>query len=525
VRETNEAVRVLEPKIEKLQREVFEAEAIAKRFRAESDQLTGGATPQTLEQQRLNTLSGEVVRAEAEQARAEARLAAAEELAITGRGDQLPEVQSSRVIQDLIGQRVRVERQVNEARAVLLPAHPRMRQLNADLAGVRRAIRGEVATIINGISKEVRLAQLRAGQLRDQIATLKRQLAEKSGDAARLRELEATAKSKRDELERLQKQLEDNRTVVDTNRVPVEANIVSLARPNGQPVFPKKGPFTILAIAATLMLGTALVIARELMATGLTAATSGQTSPPHHPRRRDAQPRGRKQSRTTSEAAALAQAALQVPSLSEFSTAHPSAISDLAQRYRNAAPQAGGHRLLVAGATDAIDPSDEAIELAGELSEAGARVLLIDWSLDGRQLFTDVANTGEASVFDLMNEAAEFEDVLAPLPDTNVHYAIASRNPVPLSELHEQKINLVLDALDEAYDHIIIVGRREDARVLFETIEGRFDAGLTVADNTSDNHTGRFLGCDVTDIDIATFARTNVRGESLRRPERNPQRT
>jgi uncharacterized protein involved in exopolysaccharide biosynthesis len=152
VRETNDAVAALLPKIKQLTREVFEAEAIAKRFRAESDQLTGGSTTLTLQQQRLAQLNSELVRIEAELAKSEARLAAAEELAKGGVADTLPEVQQSRIIQDLISQRVRVERQVNEARAVLLPAHPRMRQLNADLAGLQRSVRREVQTIVNSIA-------------------------------------------------------------------------------------------------------------------------------------------------------------------------------------------------------------------------------------------------------------------------------------------------------------------------------------------------------------------------------------
>ena len=65
----------------------------------------------------------------------------------------LPDVQKSPLIQNLVQQRVRVERQISELSATLLPAHPRMRQLRADLDGLQRQIKSEVGKIVEGIEK------------------------------------------------------------------------------------------------------------------------------------------------------------------------------------------------------------------------------------------------------------------------------------------------------------------------------------------------------------------------------------
>ena len=43
---------------------------------------------------------------------------------------------------------MRVERQLAELSAMLLPAHPRMKQLNAELMGLNRQIRSEVGKIV-----------------------------------------------------------------------------------------------------------------------------------------------------------------------------------------------------------------------------------------------------------------------------------------------------------------------------------------------------------------------------------------
>lgn len=503
VRETNEAVSALLPKIEQLNREVFEAEAVAKRFRAETDQLTGGARALTLEQQRLERLSADLVKAEAAQSQAESRLGAAREIPLRGGADTLPEVQNSRVIQDLIAQRVRVERQVNEARAVLLPGHPRMRQLTADLAGLRRSIEQEIGVIIDSISKEARVNQLRADQLRGEIAALKKASVARSGDEAKLRSLEATATSKRNELERLQKQLEDNRTVVDTNRVPVESTIVSAARPDRESVFPKKGAFTLLAMAAALMTGLFFVIGRGLMF---------MTQP--KPRRAPAAPEPRAAPPVLSGPLRVRDPAATGNSTGRVIGAAPvasgsSPMAPFAKRFFASKSSEGGFRLLVAGRTNNIDPSDEAAELAVELSEAGARVLLVDWALDGRQLLRDVARGRAAGLAELINGDAQFEDVLISLADSNVQYAYASRSAGQPQLSDEAGLNLVLDAFDEAYDHVIVFGRHDDARALFETIEGRFDAGLIVAEGTVGtlDKPHQFLGFDVTDIDIQQHIR------------------
>lgn len=512
VRETNDAVAALLPKIKQLSAEVFEAEAAAKRFRTETDQLTGGATALTFQQQRMAALNGDLVKAEADISKSEARLTAAREVATRGSADTLPEVQNSRIIQDLMAQRVRVERQVNEARAVLLPAHPRMRQLNADLNGLRRSINREIGTVVNSISKEVRLARLRAERLRIQISDLKKITVSRSGDEAKLRSLDNTAKSKRNELKRLQQQLEDNRTVVDTNRVPVEATIVSRARASSTPVFPKKGSYTLLAMASTLMLGIALTIARGLLAVGGPVAHNRRASDKKESAAVATNParKSGEQPRLNAAPEIDEEPVLDVHSAAASTDDVQTSIPRLARHFLDTAPVDGGFRLLISGETDSIDPSDEAADLVAELSDAGASVLLLDWSLDGTRLYGEIDKGVTASLADLMGDRAEFEDILMALPDNNVHYIYAADQPNSDHLLDEEGLNLILDALDETYEHVIVVGRRPDAQALFETIQGRFDTGMTVAEasvGTTPVNPNTFLGFDVTDIEIIRYIR------------------
>ena len=93
---------------------------------------------------------------------------------------------------------------------------------------------------------------------------MKKQVVGTGDDEVQLRQLEAVAKSKRAELDRLQARFEANRVTADRRAVPIEAQIVSLARPTSVPSFPKPLPYAILVAMATLLFGIAIVVTKAL---------------------------------------------------------------------------------------------------------------------------------------------------------------------------------------------------------------------------------------------------------------------
>jgi tyrosine-protein kinase Etk/Wzc len=104
----------------------------------------------------------------------------------------------------------------------------------------------------------------------------------------------------------------------------------------------------------------------------------------------------------------------------------------------------------------------------------------------------------------LLGEAL-FEDVIRREPASSVHVIAAGEAfPGGARAVDPHHLNLVLDALDEAYEHIVVFGGHATSRILFEAIEGRFDAGIVVGDNPSS--TGTLLGFAVVDIDVLHYA-------------------
>lgn len=530
VNETKDVVKALTPKIEQLKREVLNAEAVAERYRAETDQLRGGAGDSPANARRMAALNEELTKAEAAANSAESKWVTARDLSRNGSPEVLPEVQNSPLIQGLIGQRVRLERQVFEAQATLLPAHPRMRQLNSDLRGLKRTIAVEVAKVVGSLEKNYRAATVRVESIKRQLAEQKSHVVANAGKESKLRELESTAKSKRTELERLLKQVEDNRTLAATRAVPVEAQVVSFARASGgTPTFPKKSSTMLLVMAGTLILGLAWMIARVVI-----LASRPQAS------RADANAAEMRNGEPALAGAAVVAGPGQVAHLApvpggkaapsrnaahdEPASAELATLAGIARHLiRRKAPEVGC-RSLVASERSAIDPSDEAVVLARELDAAGHRVMLVEWSLEGEDFAADLGlEEDQPGMTELILGEAEFDDVIICMPGCGVH-VIGAGAPVQLAGdvLDADAINLILDTLDEAYDQIIVVGRFDPAQALFETIEGRFDAGIVVSDARRTRPIARhgddtFLGFEVTDIDVIHYERSTLSATSSRR--------
>ena len=104
----------------------------------------------------------------------------------------------------MLAERARAEREKAEGEATLLPRHPRMKQLDATLADLRRQIAREAAIVVDGLAKEASAALLREDLASGRLAGMKALVGDKAADMARLTALEGVAKAKRREIDTLQ---------------------------------------------------------------------------------------------------------------------------------------------------------------------------------------------------------------------------------------------------------------------------------------------------------------------------------
>ncbi|MBI1651015.1 GumC family protein [Hyphomicrobium sulfonivorans] len=494
--QTDEVQQALQPKIDKLMNEVADAEAAVEKFRAKADIFKGGPNNTGLNQQQLADLNTELTRAQAARSEADARAQSVREMVRAGNAESLPDVQRSPLIQNLVQQRVRVERQLSELSATLLPAHPRMRQLRADLQGLERQIKSEVGKIVEGIEKGASIAASREASVRRSLEQVKKETAGTGEDEVQLRQLEAVARSKRAELDRLQARYESNRIAADRRAVPVEAQIVSVARPTSVPSFPKPLPYAILVSLATLLFGIAIVVTKALFTAARGSTAEHEVFEP--------------------AVAELATGELAPVLARDASRVHVvKSVADLAYQLAAHPQDIGGFRALMTGSSEQMDIGTEGIDLAKAMSDAGSDVIVLDWAPEGHGLAEALGIVPRPGLNELLQGKATFEAVVTRIPASGAHF-IAAGAPVHDRDIvfDPDRLNLTLDALDTAYDQILVVGRTDVARALFEAIQGRFDAGIIVSEARRRPATvqggGTFLGFDVTDIELFRLERSKT---------------
>lgn len=281
VDQTKDATLWLNNQIEDLRKKTAASETAVEQFRA-SQGLYQGSNNVTLGAQQLSELNSQLILAKAQQSEAEARARLIKQmLEAKGDIDATPEVLKSELIGRLIEQRVQVQRQIAELSATLLPSHPRMKQLNAELADVRTQIRAEVSKIVKGLENEAEVAGAREKSLRNSLNEAKSQSAGQGDAEIKLRALEREAKANRDLLESYLARYQDASARHEMGAVPANAAIVSQAHASTTPSFPKRVQMTLLVMAAMMLLSLAYVLARELI--GGTSARPVRSQPLYKP--------------------------------------------------------------------------------------------------------------------------------------------------------------------------------------------------------------------------------------------------
>ncbi len=267
---------------------------------------------------------------------------------------------------------------------------------------------------------------------------------------------------------------------VTTDAVPLQ--VTQWAEATQRPVYPRKGATAMIGMAVVLLLGLIGIVGREALRRLLRRAP-----PPVEP---------------------SIQIAPSPLSSSAARFMHIDSVPAASEKLIALATMDHGFRSIVAGESPSIDPTHDALQLATELSRAGRQVVLVRWALDGGDVVSGRVRPGMQGVNDLMQGTATFEDIIKRLPDCQVH-GIPAGMPVTdrAAVLDPDRLNLVLDTLDEVYDHIVVVAGYADAQALFVALEGRFDACVSVSDEDEDledpaDSFQAFLGYEVTDIDI-----------------------
>jgi polysaccharide biosynthesis transport protein len=506
--ESEDARVKIAPQIERIKNELSDADTQINEFRGKANLFRGGSQNTALKDQQLGELTTELSKIQTARSEADARANAAREMMARGTAEALPDVQKSALVPRLVEQRVRLERQISELSATLLPAHPRMKQMVADLGGLQKQIKTEVQKLVDSIDKDAKIVIERETDIKRRIEEIKRTVVSSSADDGRLRSLEEAAKSKREELSRLQKMMLTAESTVSAKAVPIEVRIVSSAYPASEKSAPKASMLAPLASMATLLLGLAWTVARELIS-GARSQAGGSSTPPQRSSSTTATHRDTDHATPllahTLTVSTQGHAADAVSTAADISTI--STIPDLAANLLARTAGQAGYRILLTTEANGVESAAEAIALVKALSAGGRHACLVDWLAHDEGLARSLSFSHKPGMTDLLHGDTSFEEVIQRIDASDAHFiATGTTYPAPESD-DADRANLVLDALDEAYEFIIVHSTVNQARNLFSAIQGRFDAGVLVVDPrkhlvSSTKSKSQFLGFDVPDMDI-----------------------
>ena len=429
----------LSGEIESMRKKVEDAESKVEDFRAKAGLLIG-TNNTTLSAQQLGDVNAQVAALRAQKAEAEARAKIIREMLRSGQPLESSDILNSELIRRLAEQRVTLRSQLAEQSSTLLDAHPRIKELKAQIADLDGQMRAEADTTARALENDGKLASARLDMLSASLDQLKSQAAGTNVQDVQLRALEREAKSQRDLLESYLAKYREASARDTPNATPADARIISRATVSNVPAYPKKLPTILIATFAALMLSSGLLLTREILAAPVSFAAVRP------------EPAAMTFDTSASRAAAFAEGAREGDA--RAGPAVPvNAPADVARNLRRSA---AGAQVAVLGAVSGMNTSQTAIKLARLLAEE-FRVILVGLA-SGDTAIPAISNEPSASgLAELAAGAASFRDIitkdrLSPLHLISPGHAPGGRRDL----LSSPGMAAKFDALKRSYDYLVV---------------------------------------------------------------------
>ena len=442
----------LAKKIEALRQKVAEAGAKTEAFRTQSGLFKSGAGPDTptVSDQQLTDINTQLAAARAAAAQADAKASTLRSLISRGRIEEVPEAAKDESLRRFIEQRTTLRAQYASESKTLLPQHPKMRELSAQLSALDGEIKDAALRAVKGFENDSALAQEEVKNLSAAVDAQSKTVASGNEDDIELKTLELDQKAATDQLESyIQKFREASaRDVADAS--PPNARIIATATPPRLPTFPQKLPIVILSTLAAALLSCGAAATQALLGEApenagerVTPLLADGTAP-------------------TASAAPVARAA----PLSVFDPSHRlgpdiSAVAlkmanrgELAESLEAIAAERGPILIAVCGA-ESVTALAAALDLSRRLSE-GQHTVLIDCG-QTQDWLQDVigapceAGKEAAGLAELSRAEANYAEVLRP--DLSGELDIL---PLGQGALNTEALPDVFTALTRAYRCLVV---------------------------------------------------------------------
>ncbi len=494
--------------IDTLRTRVSEAEAKVETFRARNGLISGGGgtTSQPLGTQQLSELSTQLSQARTVKADLTSRAKLIREMIKDGRAFEIPDVANNEVIRRTVEQRITLRGQLALESRTLMPAHPRIKELTAQIGDLDAQIKATADRVVRTMENDARIAEARVDSLNAAVDAQREVVSKGNSSEVQLRALEREAKAQRDQLESYLSRYREASARDAESAAPADARVVSRAVVPQVPSFPKKLPIVALALVMAMLLSSGGVAARHLLRDpGDTRRRTGpddratEPTPFTFPEASVALSR-------SGPAASLYEAPLTARVAVPMTTV-PASAAELAPIpvREETAEEAGrspvssydlqalihllrerigrnGGSILVAETDTAADRQLAAI--LAEALAAGGRVLIVD--VNGPASPSD-----DAGLTDLVAGEAAFLDVIRSVASVRRLHAIP-RGFVDCNILTDEPeaLAIALDALAQSYDWVVYrLGEAlsQEAQDLLEAMAGRMNAIVIASDKSPED--------------------------------------
>ena len=194
-----------------------------------------------------------------------------------------------------------------------------------------------------------------------------------------------------------------------------------------------------------------------------------------------------------------------------------------------------GFRVLITTDATVAGNGREIIDFAVTLADKYQHTILVEWAGGGSTVAGCAGIANSTGTAQLLAGAASLEDAIQKYPGSKLDIIPAGAG----SGVGDgDTAAMLLDALDEIYEFVIVCGPSHNAALLFEAVQGRFDAGVLVCDgklkSAEIDKTVKFLGFDVPDFPVFSIIGTGKMGLSTgltplesggRAPNQSPRRS
>ena len=258
------AADALASQIADLRAKLVKADDAREQYRLQSG-LLAGTNNMTISGQQLADINTDLSKARTAQADAQAKASMIRDLLRNGDAANVPDVINNDIVRRVSDQRISAQAELALESRTLLPGHPRIKALQAQVSEYDLALKTAAKQAAITLENEAKIAGTRVGNLETVLAQQKTLVGTANVDQVHLAALERTAQGYRDQLDSSTTKYQEALARQSSDATPADARVIQRATEPQEPSFPKKLPFIIFGTIATLVFALGFIVAAELL--------------------------------------------------------------------------------------------------------------------------------------------------------------------------------------------------------------------------------------------------------------------